>query len=95
MGARDGRDSQAGFNSLSGRLAPEATKSLIAFRDGPQPRMRALLEGVGEKVLVSAHTHIQFDRSGSGIRSVNPGSVGMPYEGRPGCHLLGAAQGPE
>jgi diadenosine tetraphosphatase ApaH/serine/threonine PP2A family protein phosphatase len=47
--------------------------------------MRALLEGVGERVLVSAHTHIQFDRQVAGIRSVNPGSVGMPYEGRPGA----------
>lgn len=46
--------------------------------------MRALLEGVDEKVLVSAHTHLQFDRTIAGIRSVNPGSVGMPYEGRPG-----------
>jgi diadenosine tetraphosphatase ApaH/serine/threonine PP2A family protein phosphatase len=51
----------------------------------PEPRMRALLEGVPEKVLVSAHTHIQFDRTIAGVRSVNPGSVGMPYEGRPGA----------
>ena len=51
----------------------------------PLERMRALTEGVSEKVLVSGHTHLQFDRRVAGIRSVNPGSVGMPY------HLLRGA----
>ena len=63
--------------------SPRSDEELITFAT-PEPRMRALLEGVGEKVLVSAHTHIQFDRRVAGIRSVNPGSVGMPYEGRAG-----------
>jgi putative phosphoesterase len=45
----------------------------------PVERMRALMEGVSEKVLVIGHTHLQFDRRVAGIRSVNPGSVGMPY----------------
>jgi len=48
-------------------------------------RMQALIAGVDERVLVSAHTHIQFDRTVVGIRSVNPGSIGLPYEGRPGA----------
>jgi hypothetical protein len=54
--------------------------------------MRALMEGVDERVLVSAHTHLQFDREVAGIRSVNAGSVGMPYvDGPPGAYwaLLG------
>ena len=53
--------------------------------------MRALLEGVDEGVLVTAHTHLQFDRSVAGVRSVNAGSVGMPYQGEPGAFwaLLG------
>jgi putative phosphoesterase len=46
----------------------------------PVERMRALLEGVSERVLVSGHTHLQFDRRVADIRSVNPGSVGMPYQ---------------
>lgn len=50
----------------------------------PEARMRALLEGVTANVLVTAHTHIQFDREVAGVRSINPGSVGMPYEGRSG-----------
>ena len=63
--------------------SPRSDEELITFAT-PEPRMRALLEGVGEQVLVSAHTHLQFDRMVAGIRSVNPGSVGMPYEGRRG-----------
>lgn len=63
--------------------SPRSDEELITFAT-PDARMRALLEGVPERVLVSAHTHLQFDRSVVGIRSVNPGSVGMPYEGRAG-----------
>jgi putative phosphoesterase len=51
----------------------------------PVERMRALTGGVSEKVLFSGHTHLQFDRRVADIRSVNPGSVGMPY------HLLRGA----
>ena len=58
-------------------------EELVTF-ETPEPRMKALLEGVKADVLVTAHTHIQFDRTVAGIRSVNPGSIGMPYEGRSG-----------
>jgi predicted phosphodiesterase len=63
--------------------SPRSDEELITFAT-PEHRMRALLDGVGEKLLVSAHTHVQFDRTVAAIRSVNPGSVGMAYEGRPG-----------
>jgi predicted phosphodiesterase len=57
----------------------------------PQERVREFSAEVPERVIVSAHVHIQFDREVAGIRSVNPGSVGLPYEGRPGAYwaLLG------
>ena len=57
----------------------------------PEERVRELSAGVDESVIVTAHVHIQFDRDAAGIRSVNPGSVGLPYEGRPGAYwaLLG------
>jgi putative phosphoesterase len=45
----------------------------------PVDRMRELMAGVPERVLLSGHTHLQFDRRVAGIRSINPGSVGMPY----------------
>ena len=57
----------------------------------PEERVREFSAGVAEHVIVTAHVHIQFDREVAGIRSVNAGSVGLPYEGRPGAYwaLLG------
>jgi predicted phosphodiesterase len=50
----------------------------------PEDRMRALSEGVAERVIVTAHIHVQFDRQVAGLRSINAGSVGMAYEATPG-----------
>ena len=48
-------------------------------------RFAQLSAGIDELVLVTGHTHLQFDRRVAGRRSVNPGSVGLPYhEGEPG-----------
>jgi putative phosphoesterase len=44
-----------------------------------EQRFRELTAGIDEQVLVTGHTHLQFDRTLAGIRSVNPGSVGLPY----------------
>ena len=57
----------------------------------PEERVREFSEGVDERVIVTGHVHIQFDREVVGIRSVNSGSVGLPYEGKPGAYwaLLG------
>jgi predicted phosphodiesterase len=51
----------------------------------PAERFADLSAGIEEKILVTGHTHIQFDRPVAGRRSVNPGSVGLPYHlGEPG-----------
>ena len=57
----------------------------------PEERVREFSADVDERVIVTGHVHIQFDREVAGIRSVNSGSVGLPYEGRPGAFwaLLG------
>jgi diadenosine tetraphosphatase ApaH/serine/threonine PP2A family protein phosphatase len=57
----------------------------------PDERLRGLLAGVDEDVVVCGHTHVQFDRSADGIRVVNAGSVGAPYEVEPAAYwaLLG------
>jgi predicted phosphodiesterase len=47
----------------------------------PDDRLRRLLDGVSQPVVVAGHTHMQFDRVVDGIRWINPGSVGMPFEG--------------
>jgi putative phosphoesterase len=53
----------------------------ILTRVSPETRVAAALEGVTADVVVSGHTHVQYDRRVAGRRLVNPGSVGMPYEG--------------
>ena len=47
----------------------------------PEGRMKPILEGVEEDVVVCGHTHHQFDRRMLGKRVINAGSVGMPYQG--------------
>ncbi|HEY6151271.1 MAG TPA: metallophosphoesterase family protein [Gaiellaceae bacterium] len=47
----------------------------------PDARVVTLLEGVPQRVVVAGHTHMQDDREIGGTRWINPGSVGMPYEG--------------
>ena len=51
----------------------------------PWARLAPMLAGVDERTVVTAHIHVQFDRTVEGVRSINPGSVGLPYEGRPGA----------
>jgi putative phosphoesterase len=57
----------------------------ILTRVSPDERFRAALAGVEERLVVGGHTHVQFVREIDGIRFANAGSVGMPYEGRPGA----------
>ena len=54
-------------------------------------RLAEILAEVDERTIVCGHTHQQFDRRAGDKRIVNAGSIGMPYEGRPGAYwaLLG------
>jgi diadenosine tetraphosphatase ApaH/serine/threonine PP2A family protein phosphatase len=48
-------------------------------------RFAELSADLDEQILVTGHTHMQFDRRVAERRSVNPGSVGLPYHnGEPG-----------
>ena len=64
----------------------------IFTRITPDDAVIELLGDVEADLLVCGHTHVQFDRVlATGLRIVNAGSVGMPYEGRRGAFwaLLG------
>ena len=64
----------------------------IFTRITPAAEVVELFGSVDADLVVCGHTHIQFDRTvADGLRVVNAGSVGMPYEGRPGAFwaLLG------
>jgi putative phosphoesterase len=64
--------------------SPRSDEELVT-PETPEARVRAMTAEISERVLVSAHTHLQFDRRVAGLRSINPGSVGMPYGGRAGA----------
>ncbi len=56
-------------------------------------RLRGILSAVTQGIVVGGHTHRQFDRQIGKHRFVNAGSVGAPYEGRPGAYW--AVLGPD
>jgi len=58
----------------------------IITRVTSDDRLRPILRGVEQRLIVCGHVHQQFDRSLDGWRLVNAGSVGLPYEGRPGAY---------
>jgi predicted phosphodiesterase len=68
------------------------TDEEIVTRITPEDEVVAAFPGGG--TVVVGHVHVQFDRRYDGLRLVNAGSVGMPYEGRRGAFwaLLGAGQ---
>ena len=47
----------------------------------PDEYLRRAVRGVRERVIVCGHTHMQLDRTVGGVRWINAGSVGMPFEG--------------
>ena len=53
-----------------------------SFLPEPAEDEGELLEGVAQALLVFGHTHIAFARRAQGgVELVNPGSVGMPFDG--------------
>jgi len=64
----------------------------VFTRRTSEERLRPVVDGLGASVLVSGHTHMQFDRRVGATRVVNAGSIGMPF-GAPGAYW--ALLGPE
>jgi putative phosphoesterase len=61
----------------------------IFTRITPDEDVVGLIGDVEVDLLVCGHTHVQFDRLlPNGLRVVNAGSVGMPYEGRRGAFWM-------
>jgi putative phosphoesterase len=72
--------------------SPRSDEEIVTRATSPE-RLSEILSGVEQRVVVCGHTHVQFDRVIDGVRLVNAGSVGMPYEDAPGAYwaLLGPA----
>ena len=60
----------------------------------PDGRLRGILAGAEQDVIVCGHVHAQYDRRVDGKRVANAGSVGMPYQGEP-VGAFWALLGPE
>lgn len=59
----------------------------IFTRATPEEQAASMFAGVSANLVVCGHTHMQFERTVSGVRVVNAGSVGMPF-GKPGAFWL-------
>ena len=68
-----------------GRLVHASPVSdMRSFAPEPADDEAELLAGMGEGRLVFGHTHLQFHRvAPGGVELVNPGSVGLPFDGDP------------
>jgi predicted phosphodiesterase len=64
--------------------SPRSDTEIITTQTSTE-RLSRILEGVTEPLVVGGHTHRQFVHHAGDRRFVNAGSVGSPYEGRPGA----------
>jgi predicted phosphodiesterase len=65
----------------------------LLTRLSPAERWADALAGTHARLLVGGHTHQQDDRVVDGVRFVNAGSVGLPYEGDGAARWVWVADG--
>jgi putative phosphoesterase len=70
--------------------SPRSDEECVTERT-PAVRVHELMAGIDASVVVTGHVHVSYDRLVDGIRTIGPGSVGLPYESGPGARwaLLG------
>lgn len=71
---------------------PRSDDELLT-RVSPDDRYADALTGVTAAIVVAGHTHQQHDRAVGGLRFLNAGSVGLPYEGDGHARWLWVADG--
>lgn len=72
------------FDGAAGTVFCHASpgSDMLGFTDQPADTdADAVKTKVDAKTIVCGHTHIQFERDVDGVRIVNPGSVGLPFDG--------------
>jgi predicted phosphodiesterase len=72
--------------------SPRSDEECVTPRT-PAARVAEFMQGVPERLVVTAHVHVSYDRQVEDVRLVGPGSVGRPYEGERGARW--ALLGPE
>jgi diadenosine tetraphosphatase ApaH/serine/threonine PP2A family protein phosphatase len=63
--------------------ATPVSDTAIVTRITPAEDVLRAFGSIGAATVVCGHTHVQFDRVLDGLRVVNAGSVGAPYEDTP------------
>lgn len=58
--------------------SPRSDEECVTERT-PAKRIHEFMADRDERVVVTAHVHLQYDRTVDGVRCVGPGSVGLPY----------------
>jgi putative phosphoesterase len=71
---------------------PRADDEMVTVAS-PDTRYAEVLAGVDAPLVVAGHTHQQHDRTVGGVRFVNAGSVGLPYEGDGAARWLRVVDG--
>jgi predicted phosphodiesterase len=64
--------------------SPRSDEECVTERT-PAERVCEFMAGVPERVVVTGHIHVRYDRAVAGVRLLSPGSVGLPYEGERGA----------
>ena len=72
--------------------SPRRDDEMVTRISTPE-RWAEVLGGVKAATVVAGHTHQQDDREVNGVRFVNAGSVGLPYEGDGAARWLWVADG--
>jgi putative phosphoesterase len=72
-------------DTLYVHATPQDDESVITELTSDE-RLAELLAGVEQRRIVTGHTHMQLERRSGDVLFVNAGSVGRPYEGRPGAY---------
>jgi predicted phosphodiesterase len=72
--------------------SPRRDDEMLTRLSTPE-RWADALSGVSAGLVVAGHTHQQDDRVVAGVRFVNAGSVGLPYEGDGAARWLWVADG--
>jgi predicted phosphodiesterase len=71
---------------------PRNDTEMVTRISSPE-RYAEVLDGVAAPIVVAGHTHQQHDRTVGGVRFLNAGSVGLPYEGDGAARWLWVADG--
>jgi len=69
-------------NTVFCHATPNSDEEIVTTTT-PDARLRNILTGVGQHVVVCGHVHTQYDRRLDDWWIVNAGSVGLPYQGEP------------